>query len=87
VVPREINNFSALGQQARDMLDDLHVGLRPIALAELPHINNVTIQNEGLGGDGLEIAKKLLCMASVSAQVNVGKDNQFQFPFLVFSQV
>ena len=73
MIAGEVNNFWAFGQQAGDVFDDLHVRHGPVALVELPHIDDVAIQDNGFRSDGFEIAKKLFRVAAVSTQMNIRK--------------
>lgn len=68
------------------MLNHLHVGLGPIAFAELPHIDDVAVENEPLGLNGFEVAKQLFGVTAVGAEVNVGNNHQLDIAFSFLAQ-
>ncbi len=67
------------------MFYHLHVRLRPISLAELPHINDITIQNDFFGPDRFQISKKFFCAAAIGAEMNIGNYNEFYVSFSFFT--
>ncbi len=67
------------------MFYNLHVRLRPISLAELPHINDITIQNEFFGSDCFKISEELLCSTAIGAEMNIGNYNEFYVSFSFFT--
>lgn len=76
MVARDIENAGTLCKKGSEVLDDLHVRFRPIALPELPHINNITVQDYLPGANGFQVAKQFLSVAAVGTQVNVRKNDQ-----------
>jgi hypothetical protein len=56
----------------------------PIALAELPNIDNVTIEYQVLHFYTFEVTKQFLGMASIGTQVNIRNDEQIYFAFWSF---
>ena len=49
MVAGDIIDFDALAHPFDEFVDDAHMGLRPIPLAELPHINDIAVQHDHLG--------------------------------------
>ena len=68
------------------MLDDLHMRLGPVTLAELPHVDDITIKNKGLRRDGFEIAKEFFGVTAVGAEMNIRKNYQVKLPLSLFAQ-
>ncbi len=82
----EVDNFCALCQQPCYVFDDLHVRLGPVAFAELPHIDNVAIKNDRLGFDRFKVPEEFFCVATVRAEMDIGKNNEVEFSFSSFRQ-
>jgi hypothetical protein len=76
VIACEVNHFGVSGNEPRDVLDDLHVRLRPESFRKLPHVNDVAIQNELLGAYGFQIAKQRLCVTTIRPEMNVRQNNK-----------
>ena len=53
------------------MFNNLHMGLGPVAFAELPHVDDIAIQNKMFWLDGFEVAEQLLGMTPVRAEVHI----------------
>jgi hypothetical protein len=47
------------------------VRFRPIKLAEIPNVDNVTVKNEIAGFNGIKIFEKLVGMTTNGAKVNI----------------
>ena len=67
------------------MLYNLHVRLWPVAFAELPHVDNISVEDYFFGLNGFEVAEKFLRMAPERAQVNVRNDYNINLPFFSFT--
>src|SRR3970040_1273064 len=59
VIPGEVDHLGVPGEQSRDMLYHLHVGLWPETLRKLPHIDDISVENQFFGPDGFKVAKEL----------------------------
>lgn len=68
VIAGQVGNLGvSFGDEAGQVFDHQHMRLRPISFAELPHVNNVTIQYQTFGLYGLEVPKKLFRVAAIGA--------------------
>ena len=71
MVASEIGDFCIFCEQARDMLDNLHVRLWPKPFVELPHVDYVAIEYDPFGLDRFKIPKQLFRMTSIGTQMYV----------------
>lgn len=77
----DVCGVDAHGDPPQQLAEHLHVALGPVPFAELPDVYNVTIQNNLPGFDTLEVIGELLCLASISTQMNIRQHQQIDFPF------
>jgi len=76
VVARHKDHTAALAGATQQLLDHVVVSLRPVPFAtQLPAINDVSHQVEGLAGVVLEEFEQRSGLASRGAQVQVGNEN------------
>ena len=71
MISREVNDFCILGKQTSDVFDNLHVGLWPIAFAELPHVDDISVKNNFSRLDRFQVAEEFFRTAAICAQMNV----------------
>jgi hypothetical protein len=88
VISRNVNHLYALREHVRYFFDHADMILRKIALAELPDIDDVTVQDQFFRADALQVAHQFLCMAAIRAKVRIADNHGFNgasvFKFHVF---
>ena len=57
------------------MLHNLHVRLGPVTFAELPHVDDVAVEDDRFCLDGFEIAKEFFRVTAVGAEVNIREND------------
>jgi hypothetical protein len=72
MVSREVNDLGVFCKKARDVFHNLHVRFRPVSLAELPHVDDVTVENKFFGLYRLEVSEKLFGMTAIGSEMNIG---------------
>src|SRR5262249_473402 len=82
MIASNIYDTCSRAQHADDLFDYLHVCCRKIALAELPAIDNVPVEDEDLWRNAFKIVDDLLRMAAVSAKVEIRQYNYIDSSFL-----
>jgi len=81
VVAGYIINFYTTAKHAGDLFYHLHVTLRPVFFIELPDVGYVAVENEDARINCGKIPAKLLCPATISAQMHIGNNNDIGFSF------
>ena len=85
MVPGQVDDFNAFREPPGNVLDNLHMRLRPVSLAELPHVDNVTVEDYLFWFDGLEITKELFGVASKGAKMDIRNDYNVDLTFFSFT--
>jgi hypothetical protein len=55
------------------------VAFGPVSFGKLPHINDISIENQGFGLDGFQVAFQCFGSAAIGSQMNVRNDNYIYF--------
>ncbi len=72
VIARDVNDLRALARAAQDLLHDIVVRLRPVpALLQLPAVQDVADQIEGVGLMRAQEIEEIVGLAPGSAQMDV----------------
>jgi len=73
--------FGAVGRHPQNTLDNRHVLFGEIPPPELPDVNKVPVQNQGIRGNGLQVQQQFLGMTTVGAQVYIRNYCNIQLSF------
>jgi hypothetical protein len=73
MISRQVDDFGSFQNAAGQIFNDLNVRVRPKIFNEIPHINDIAIQDYIFWIDGFNVIEKFLSMAAVCAQMDIGK--------------
>ena len=71
MVARDVIHFCTLGGHTDDLFQNLEVGGRKVALAELPYINDVPVEDEFFRLDTTQVSNQLVCLTAISTQMDI----------------
>src|SRR5262249_41760283 len=81
VIPGHVDHARTLARLAQQLLHHVVMGLRPIpATAQLPHVDDVADQIDGLGVVHPEKIEKLAGLAAARSEVNVRDEKRAKSP-------
>ena len=80
MIAGDVVDLGAFGSHFQDALKHLYVFLRKVALSKLPHIDEVTVEDERLCFDALQVVEQFFGVAAVSSEVDVRNDDDVKFP-------
>ena len=86
MVTSEVGHFSIAREQSSNVPKNLGMRFWPITLTELPHINNVAIENQVAWLNRLQIFKQFFGMTTIRAEVNIGNNQNVNVSFLLPGQ-
>lgn len=81
VIAREVIDRHVAGDDLDDLLDDLHVLLGPVALAKLPNVDDVAIEDQRARLNAAQVAHQFAGAAAIGAEVYIRNYYDIDFPF------
>ena len=74
MITRDIKDFRTRKRHFEDAIDDFCMLFWEIWFFELPHVNDVAIQNKRIGFDAFEVIQQLSGVAAACAEMYVRND-------------
>lgn len=85
VISRQIHNLRIPGDQASDVLHYLHMRLGPEPFRELPHVDNVSVEDQSFRANRFEVAKQGFRVTSICSEVNIRQYDEVDVSFSLFA--
>src|SRR3546814_16218609 len=82
MIPGEVADADVLGNKFHDLADHFHMRIGPVELAELPDINDISIQHENFRSNTPEIIQTLTGMTDIGSQLHIRYNNYVTVAFI-----